>query len=190
MHCHFHANMNTFLLTDVDLCSKYCFTDKSFPWVTCTSCAVTSSHAVYFAMSYRHAQSHTSQHSICIYHTSHGTPNPSTAPSLSLFRVKRDWESGRIPVHRDTHAQLLCIWWRECPCVLPVTTWDGTCPSISPSCLVWNSVELHFHKLYAIWYIKEMFWLCTHDVIIITFHTCMPIHHIISYYENLTVKNV
>ena len=91
--------------------------------------------------------------------------------------------------------------WHTCPTPLHLVEGMPLCPSsdhmgwnlsssISPSCLVWNSVELQFHKLYAIWYIKEMFWLCTHDVIIITFHTCMPIHHIISYYENLTVKNV
>ena len=36
-------------------------------------------------------------------------------------------------------SQLLYIWWRECPCVLPVTTWDGSCSSISPSWLVYNN---------------------------------------------------
>ena len=141
--------------------------------------------------------SHTSQH--CTSHSSqystHPTPHtalqtPPLYPFLSLFRVQRDWESRRIPVHRHTHAQLLCIWWRECPCVLPVTTWDGSCPSISPSWLVWNSLELQFHKLYAIWYYGDVL-TCTHDVtVIIAFHTCMPIDHIILYYENLTVKNV
>ena len=69
-----------------------------------------------------------------------------------LFGVQSDWENRRIPVHSDTIAQLLCIWWRECPCMLPLTTWDGGCPSFFPlhmSCVCCNSVE-QFHTLYAI----------------------------------------
>ena len=65
-----------------------------------------------------------------IMYTPHNTARPTSHtalqppplhPSLSLFRVQRDWKSGRIPVHCDTNAQLhvtdvaqlLCIWWRE-----------------------------------------------------------------------------
>ena len=52
-------------------------------------------------------------------------------------------------------------WWRECPCVLPVTTWDRGCPFISPSCLVWNSVE-QFHTFLC----HVILWRC------LTWYTC------------------
>ena len=134
---------------------------------------------VYFAMSHviphhtalcishtsQHSMSHTLQHISPLMHsTPHIYPTPHMPlqtlplhPSLSLFRVQRDWKRGRIPVHRDTHAQPLCIWWRECPCVLPVTKWDGGCPSIPPSCLVWNNF---IHLINIVWWDVEMFWLC------------------------------
>ena len=123
----------------VSLLSNSCCYDSSY----CILCHVP--HAIPHLTTLH--TSHTSQHS------THPTPNaalqpPPLHPSLSLFRVHRDWESARIPVHHETDAQLLCIWWQEYPSVLPVTTWDGGCPSISPSCLVWNSVE-QFYSLSA-----------------------------------------
>ena len=136
-------------VTDVDLCSKYCVTDKPFPWsghgfTVIETVAVKITVSVYFAIS--HMRSHTSQHS------THPTPHTALQnlplhPFLSLFRVQRDWESGRIPVHHDTHAQLLCIWWRECPYILPVTTGMGP---VLPSLLhVLCRTQWKFHTLSA-----------------------------------------
>ena len=73
-------------------------------------------------------------------------PSPPSFPLLSppsLFSLPLPFLPLPFP---PLLLQLLCISWRECPCILPLNTWDGTCPSIS------SNVLKQFHTLYAVYY--------------------------------------
>jgi len=104
---------------------------------------------VYFAMS--HMWPHSTPHvphltTLHTSDTSHGTPDPSTALfPLSLQSPKRlreradtssPWHRCPTPLH----------WWRECPSILPVTTWDGGSSLLVVT--VWECLYIFVVKAY------------------------------------------